>query len=649
MTGAGPTGCCSCAGPGAHNHTHHAVRVGWLLAGAALLLNAYLADWLHPGNRLLSDFSAAAGAWILALPIFWSALRDLVRGHLHMDELVAIAVLAAMAQGDYRTAGIVAFFMLVSLLIETRTAEGAHRAIEGLIRLAPSTARRVAAGETEETVPAALLRPGDCIRVRPGDTVAADGVIRAGRTTLDESAITGESLPVDRGPGDTLFAGTQNLTGQVDLEVTRAGEDTTLGRVRELILAAEKTRLPIMRIMDEYVGYYTPAVLMIAGLVWFFTNDWDRVVALLVISCPCAFILAMPTAMVAALSAAARRGILVKHVADLEGAARIDALVFDKTGTLTTGRLGVERLAPRDGVAPAELLGAAASVEQHSRHPAAQALCALASETGLPLESAADFHEAHGLGVRAMLGVDAAWCGRASWLNENGVQDPALERDDRAGGDGLSAIYIARGGRYLGWIGLRDQPRPETAAALAELGALPGIRRIAMVTGDRAAVARQLAAQLSTNAQPLEWAAECLPAQKVDFVNRLKETGHRVAFVGDGVNDAPALAASDTGIAMGAAGRDIAIHSATVALMNNDLRRLPFLIRLSRNAHRVVLQNLAIGGLFIVGGLSLTGLGLMNPILAALAHNAGSLLVVFNSARLVREGEELDSSPKAAV
>ncbi len=641
MTGTAPSGGCGCAGPGAHNHTHHAVRVGWLLAGAALLLNAYIAGGLYPDNRLLADFSAAAGAWILALPIFWSALRDLLRGHLHMDELVALAVLAAMAQGDYRTAGIVAFFMLLSLLIETRTAEGAHRAIEGLIRLAPSTARRVTASGAEEEIPAALLRPGDRIRVRPGDTVAADGAIRAGRTTLDESAITGESAPVDRGPGDNLFAGTQNLTGQVDIEVSRAGEDTTLGRVRDLILAAEKTRLPIMRIMDRYAGHYTPAVLMIAGLVLFFTGDWDRMVALLVISCPCAFILAMPTAMVAALSAAARRGILVKHVADLEAAARLDALVFDKTGTLTTGRLGVERLAPREGVTPAELLGAAAAAEQPSRHPAAQALGALAAETGLPLEVADEFHEAHGLGVRARIGGDSALCGRAGWLAENGVRDPALDRDDAAGGDGLSAVYIARGGRYLGWIGLRDQARPESSAALAELAALPGIRRIAMVTGDRAAVARRLAAQLSAHAGPLEWKAECLPAQKVAFVNELKAAGHHVAFIGDGINDAPALAASNTGIAMGAAGRDIAIHSATVALMNNDLRRLPFLIRLSRRAHRVVLQNLAIGGLFIVGGLSLTGLGLMTPILAALAHNAGSLLVVFNSARLVREGEEL--------
>ncbi len=630
---------CGCGAPGA-NHAHHTVRIGWLLAGAALVVNAYIADWVYPDNPLAADISAAIGAIVLALPIFWAAIRDLLRGHLHMDELVALAVLAAMAQGDFRTAGVVAFFMLLSLVIETRTAEGAHRAIESLIRLTPATARRVKADGAEEDVPAFRLQPGDRIRIRPGDNVAADGIIRAGRTSLNESAITGESLPVDREPGDNVFAGTQNLTGAIEVEVTRAGEDTTIGRVRELILAAEKTRLPVMRIMDRYVGYYTPAVLMLVALVWFFTNDWDRVVALLVISCPCAFILAMPTAMVAALSAAARRGILVKNVADLEAAARLDALVFDKTGTLTTGELGVVRLAPREGVEPAELLRAAAVAEQPSQHPAARAIVDLAQRTGVSAPAPSDFHEEPGRGVRASENGEALICGRAAWLRANGIDDPALDADDRAGGESLSVIFVARRGRYLGWIGLRDQPRPEAMAALAELAATPGVRRMAMVTGDREAVARQLAEQIGRSAGAIEWRAECLPAQKVEFVNAVKAEGYRVAFIGDGVNDAPALAASDTGIAMGAAGRDVAIHSATVALMSNDLRRLPFLIRLSRAARSVVYQNLAIGGLFIIAGLTLSGLGWMHPILAALTHNAGSIIVVFNSARLIREGEE---------
>jgi Cd2+/Zn2+-exporting ATPase len=609
-----------------------------MLLGMAFVLNAYVGDLFYADNPLVLDVSAAVGALILAAPIFWSALKDLVRGEMHMDELVALAVLAAMSQGDFRTAGVVAFFMLLSLVIEARTAQGAHQAIESLIRLTPATARRIAPDGTEQEVPASALKTGDRIRLSPGESVPADGTISAGRTTLNEASITGESLPADRGPGDAVFAGTHNLTGAVEVTVTRVGEDTTIGRVRDLILAAEKTKLPIMRIMDRYLGYYTPAVLMIVALVWFFTDDWNRVVSLLVIACPCALILATPTAMVAALSASARLGILVKNVADLEGASRINAAVFDKTGTLTTGQLGVVRLAPAEGVTPADLLLAAASAERYSKHPAALALASLAQSTGLALEEANDFHEESGQGVRAQVLGQPVYSGRASWLRANGVHPATLDHDDQGGTEGLSVIFVAQAGRYLGWIGMQDQVRPEAAAALEELRQL-GLKRIAMITGDRQAVARAVAAQIGCR----EFEAECLPAHKVDFVNRVKNEGYRVAFVGDGVNDAPALAAGDTGIAMGAAGSDVAIHSASVALMNNDLQRLPFLIRLSRMARHVVFQNIAVGGLFILGGLVFSGLGKLNPIVATLLHNAGSLIVVFNSARLIRAGEELET------
>lgn len=630
--------CCHGDHVGEQGERAQVVRLSWMLLGSAFVLNAYLGDFFYAKNPLVLDLSAAVGALILAAPIFWAAIKDLFRGEMHMDELVALAVLAAMSQGDFRTAGVVAFFMLLSLAIEARTAQGAHRAIESLIRLTPATARRLDAKGGEEEIAAARLSVGDSIRLRPGESVPADGTIASGRTTLNESSITGESLPVDRGPGESVFAGTHNLTGMVDVTVTRVGDDTTIGRVRELILAAEKTKLPIMRIIDRYIGYYTPAVLMVVALVWFFTNDWTRVVSLLVIACPCALILATPTAMVAALSAAARLGILVKNVADLEGASRLNAAVFDKTGTLTTGQLGVVRLAPVDGVEPADLLGAAAGAEQFSKHPVAQAIVQLARSTGLELGETLEFHEEHGRGVRARLQGQPVQSGRSAWLREHGIKDARLDRDDAGGTEGLSVIFVARNGAYLGWIGLQDQVREGAAESLEELREL-GVRRVAMITGDRKAVADRVAVQIGCR----EYAAECLPGQKVDFVNRVKREGYRVAFVGDGVNDAPALAAGDTGIAMGAAGSDVAIHSASVALMNSDLRRLPFLIRLSRMARTVVFQNIAVGGLFIIGGLFFSGLGKLNPIVATLLHNAGSLIVVFNSARLIRAGEELES------
>ncbi len=341
--------------------------------------------------------------------------------------------------------------------------------------------------------------------------------------------------------------------------------------------------------------------------------------------------------MVAALSIAARMGVLIKNVADLEVVARLSAFVFDKTGTLTTGELAVTRLAPRDGVTPSALLYAAASAERFSNHPAARALVQLSGETGLALAEPAGLQEEAGRGVRAHVDGDEVLCGRAAWLHDHGVQDASLDAAEQADTEGLSLIFVARGGKYLGWVGLEDRPRPEAAAAIDALHGL-SIRRIAMVTGDRTSVASAVAREVHCP----EFRAECLPQQKVEFVEQVRRDGYRVAFVGDGVNDAPALAASDTGIAMGAAGSDIAIHSATIALMSNDLNRIPFLVRLAHSARRVIYQNFGVGLLFILGGLVLTGLGLLSPIVAALLHNAGSLIVVFNSARLVRAGEGLE-------
>lgn len=609
--------------------------------GLAFVINAYIAGFIYRDNPLVGDVSALIGALILTAPILWTAIKDLLRAQVHMNELVALAVLATFVIGDFRTAGVIAFFMLISLVIETRTAEGAHASIESLIRLTPTTARRLGS-HGEENIAATDLQEGNLIRVLPGENVPADGVIRKGRTALNEATITGESLPRDRGPDDEVFAGTQNLTGAIEVEVTRVGEDTTLGKVRDLILAAEESKLPLMRIMDRYAGYYTPTILMLAALVWFFTGDWTRVISLLVVACPCAIILATPTAMVAALSAAARLGILVKAVADLEAASRIDAFVFDKTGTLTTGQLGVSRLAPADGVAPSELLFNAGSADRYSNHPVAAALAALAEEAEQPLAEPDDFHEEPGQGIRAMVKGKQIFAGRTAWLRNNGVNDPALDKAETPEEEGHSMIFVAEGSRFLGWIGFRDEVRPGAAESIEELREMDA-KRITMVTGDREAVAERVAKDIGCH----EFRADCLPQEKVDFVNEMREQNYRVAVVGDGVNDAPALAAGDMGIAMGAAGSDVAIHSATVALMNNDLRRVPFLFRLSHQARTVIYQNLGIGLGFIVGGVVLSGLGYLNPIVAAILHNTGSILVIFNSARLVRSGETMDHEAQA--
>jgi len=624
---------CGCG----HDHEHSVVHLWQAVLGIVFVLNAFIVDWLFVQGSTVASASALIGAIVLGYPIVVTAIKDLRIGHLSINELVAIAVLAAFASGDYKVAGVVAFFMLTGEIIETRTAEGARASIESLIKLTPTKARRIKKDGSEEEVAASELAIGDMIRIRPGDNVAADGLILSGQGSFNQATITGESLPVDKKSGDEVFAGTQNLTGVLEIKVSRAGEDTTLGRVRELILAAEKTKLPIMKIVDQYMGFYTPLVLVIGALVWAFTHDLSRVIAVFVVSCPCAFILATPTAMVAALSAAARLGILIKNVADIEAAAKINAFIFDKTGTLTTGQLAVSRLAPLGETKPAELLLLAASAEKYSNHPTAKALAQIAGEAGVPLTEPKDFTETAGRGVKAQINGATVLVGRAQWLKDNGVDANFEKSVDLNEAEGWSLIFVARNGSCVGWIGMQDQTRAEAKAALAELKEA-GVRRVAMVSGDRQAVAMRVAAEIGCE----ETKGECLPQNKVEFVRAMKAKGYRVAVVGDGVNDAPALSAGDIGIAMGAAGSEVAIHSATIALMNNDLRRLPFLVKLSRSTRAVINQNFVFGVVFILVGWTTTATGYIGPITASILHVTGSLIVIFNSARLVRKGEELE-------
>ncbi len=624
-------------------HTHSKqIRVSiallGTLAGGMLLISSGIArsKYLYGIGSFQSEFLAMVGAILLGAPIVLHAIKSIIRKEMHMDELVALAILAAFATGEYTTAGIVAFFMLLSELIETRTALGARASIESLIKLTPITANLLDSNGGEKEVNVSSLKPDDCIRARPGDNIPADGEVIKGLSSVNEATITGESLPVDKVPGMQVFAGTNNLTGALDIKVTKAGKDTTLGKVQSLIIQAEQTKIPIMRIIDRYVKWYTPTILMIAGIVLFFTADISRAITILVISCPCALILATPTAMVAAISASARLGILIKNVADLEIAGKMTAMVFDKTGTVTTGRLYVTKLTPAEDVKPAELLTAAASAEQMSKHPAARALQEVAKEANLSLTVADNFQEIPGKGVTALVDSAKILVGRDTFLKENNtdisnVPDPSLHEEQ-----GFSTLYVAKDSVCIGWIGLQDKTRPEAQHAVKELFDI-GIKRVTMLTGDRDEVANRVAAELGCT----DFKAHCLPQDKLSIVEQIKKDGHTVVVVGDGINDAPALAAGDLGIAMGAAGSDVAINSASIALMSDDFKRVPFLVRLSRKTRGVINQNLSFGVLFIILGMSAAIAGWLQTTYAAVLHFAGSLIVIFNSARLVRYGEEL--------
>ena len=610
-------------------------RLMFAFLGAIFVINAFILDGITGKTSGLGEISAFIGAILLGAPLVYMAVRDLIKGHIHMTELAAVAVLASFALGDFKISGVIAFFLLASELIETRTALGAQAAVESLIRLTPTMASVINEDGSESEREAHLLKPGERIRVRPGDNIPADGTVISGEGTVNQASITGESIPVDKMRGDPVFAGTQNISGTLEIEVTKAGKDTTLGKVRKLILEAELTKTPLMSFVDRYAGYYTPLMLIVALLVVAFTRDLSRAITVLVIVCPCAFILATPTAIVAGLATAARLGILIKNVRDLERAGQLNAFIFDKTGTLTTGQLAVVRVGTAEGIDAEELLRKASSLEHFSNHPVAKAVVNIAREAEIEFYEVKRFKEIPGKGVSGEINGDIVMVGRDTWLKENGVNPEELTSKIAEEASGFSVLYVASGNKVIGWLGLEDRTRPEARDAIRELREI-GVSRTVMITGDRETIARRVAEEMVCS----EYQAEALPKTKLDLVESLKKEGYTVAVVGDGVNDAPALAAGDIGIAMGAAGSDVALNSASIALMNNELNRLPFLLRLSRKVRWVVNQNLLVGLFFVVGGITFAALGFLNPIAAAILHNIGSFIVIFNSARLVRYGEE---------
>jgi Cd2+/Zn2+-exporting ATPase len=647
------------AGPAVDGGRQVDAKIIAVLFGCTVLICAVVARYLFDNDNY-SNLLAMAAAALLGGPIVYGAAKSLftgrcshdhgehvhgascnhhddsgaVRSDSHMEELVALAILASFASGDYLECAAVAFFMLIASLIEHRTAVGALKSIESLIRITPTRAVKIDDAGREQEVHASTLRPGDRVVVLPGDNIPGDGRVQEGLSTVDEANITGESLPVEKAPGAEVFGGTINETGRMTIQITRAGEDSTLGKVQSLILQAAQTRPAAVRELSKYAAFYTPVVVMIAAIIFFFTKDLTHSISLLLVACPCAMILAAPTAVVAALSAAARLGVYVKSVAELEVVRRVTAFVFDKTGTITTGQLAVTRMKPAEGIEGADLLRYAVSVEQNSRHPVARAVVAIANKAKVAPGETDEVNEVAGRGVTAVVDGRPVMVGRQSWLQEQGVD---LSAADIAEGEGLSLLFVAVDGRYAGWLGMADQPRDSAAQAIADLADL-GVKRRVMITGDRQSPAKRVAEAVGIT----DYTAEALPGDKLTLVEDLKAAGHTVAVLGDGVNDGPALAAGHVSIAMGAAGSDVAVNSASIALMNNNLDRLPFLVTLSQQTVAVIRQNLVGTMIYIILMLALLAAGVLTPMWAAIGHGISSILVIFNSARLVRVGEDLD-------
>jgi Zn2+/Cd2+-exporting ATPase len=601
-----------------------------LLGGVCLILSGIL-RWLRPAQADLAVTWSMLGAIVTALPIFRDALlgfrsKAFANTEFYMNQFITLAVIACFVTQQYVVGGVVAIILLVGHILEDRSMLGTNEAINSLLHLSRVSARRVRDG-VEEEVDAESLGEGEIVRVRPGDTMPADGLVLSGFSTVNQATITGESLPVEVEAGATVFAGTSNLTGLIEVKVTKTGTQTVLGRVKEIVEEAQETRAPIVRLTEEYARYYMPLILLIAGFVLFFTQDVQRAISVIVVSIPCTFVLAGPSAMVAALAAASRMGILVKSVRFFEVANDIDTIVFDKTGTLTTGELRVAAIAPSDGMAEDELLALVAAVEQHSTHPIARAVVTAAQERQLGIADAEDVQEKHGHGLLARVGQLDVVVGRGTWLTEQAIEIPQREKNF----DDLSALHIGVNRKLAGIIYLSDTVRAEAKGVSADLRE-GGVGHLMMLTGDRRSVAESIAEHVGMT----EFEADCLPEQKQEAVHKLKSSGRKVMVVGDGVNDAPALAAGDLSVAMGALGSDVAIQTADIALMASDLRRVPHFLALSDKTLRIINQNMLCGFVFIAAAIVLSGVGLIPPIAAAFIHEFGAFFVIFNSARLLR-------------
>lgn len=604
--------------------------LGMCLTGALLLGVSYLSASLFD-HEAVSGVVALTAAVLLGAPLVTNALKDLWLNRVEMNELAALSFVVSMGSTQYQAAALIALFLVGSQLIEYRSQLGARKNLEALLRLAPRIAW-VQRGAHFEKVDADRLSVGEMVRVRPGDQIPGDGIVVEGISTVDQAAITGESIPANKKPGETVFGGTINQTGVLTIRITVEGRDTTLSKIQSLIEQAQTNRTPVSRMINRYVSWYTPVVLMCAAIVLFFTRDINRAIAMLIVACPCTIILSTPTAFVAALSAAARLGVIIKNLNSLETANRVDTLIFDKTGTLTTGQLAVTSVVTLNGNdSDADLVTLAAAVEQYSSHPAAKAVLTEARRRDVTIPSATNVEEKPGFGIRGDVNGHTVAVGRRAWID----QLAPASCPGACGSEEATRLYVTQSGRLIGAFRLADSLRPEAGTVIAALQSTSS-RRVMMLTGDRRGAAERVAAELSCAVE-----AEVMPAQKMMRVEETRRSGAVVAVVGDGVNDGPALAAGDVSIAMGAAGSDVAIHSAGIILMNDRLDRIPFILDLSRSVVATIRQNLAFSTLFIAGLFWLSAAGSISPVLAAVLHTSSSLFVVFNSARLLRVGEEL--------
>ena len=600
-----------------------------LLAASSILAAI---SWISSVSSLLpnstSNLIGMVAAGIGVIFIAHSAITSPMEGVFGIDVLATVAVFASIAVGEYIAAVIVVLMLGGGEVLEDYAFGRASKAIQKLVEASPKTALVIREGKEVE-VPVEEVKLGETVVVRPGGMIPVDGRVLNGKASVNQSSVTGESMLVEKSIKDTVYSGTLVELGALEIEATAVGEDSTYGRIIRMVREAEEHRAPIERAVDRYAKYFTPIILVLGVIVYLFTGDILRVAAIFVIACPCSLTLATPTAVVASIGNGARKGILIRNGESLEKLSEVDILALDKTGTITTGRPEVLSI-KGFGYPKHEVLSIAASAERLSEHPVAKAVLRKASEMGVTLEDWADFEVNPGMGVRLTNPDGHITVGNKKMLEKYSI--PISEEDEYYSKQdtGRTVIYVARGENVIGLMEVSDTVRPNVKDVLTE-AKTNGIGKTVMLTGDNKHVAEMIGRKIGID----EVGSDLLPSEKVEYVQHLKDENFIVAMVGDGINDAPALATADVGIAMGIAGTDVALETAGIVLSTDSIERIPTLLRISKATICVIKQNLVFAMAVNLIGVGLSIYGLVPPLIAAMIHESNALAVMLNSLRLL--------------
>ncbi|MFH1968904.1 MAG: cation-translocating P-type ATPase [Verrucomicrobiota bacterium] len=594
-----------------------------------------LASWIL-AHWEIGPYFVNAGLAIIAIVFggfqrFIGGFKDVFKRKITVNVFVVVALIATMAIGEFRPAAIIVFIMAAAGALESYTLDKTRKSIRDLLDFAPSmaTVRREGA---EVIVPVAELHAGDIVVVKPGARIPVDGVVTAGASSVNQAPITGESMPVEKFPGSSVFSGTLNESGRLDIRTEKVGEGTTLARIVHLVQEAQGTRAPIQNIADRFTTWFLPAVVLLAIIAFVISGDIKVAVSVLLVACPCAFAIATPTAVTAGVSNMARRAVLIKGGIFLELGHKIKHRLVDKTGTFTFGRPKVEGIISFNGKSEEEILRLACIAEKYSEHPLARSILAAGKERKLDIPDPDHFESATGMGVEARWNTSNILIGKQAFLQQAGV--PISSRVDheiaKQSEQGRTAVLVAHNNETIGLLAIADEIRPEIAHTIRLLKTM-GVERITMLTGDHTKVAEAVAKVIGVD----DFQAELLPERKQAFVRKLQAEGHVVGMIGDGINDAPALALADVGIAMGAAGTDVAIETADVTLMNDNLSGVADFMWMSAKVMRRIKLNIFFSMIYNVIGLTLGVMGMLTPIMAVIFQEAGCVTVVFSSTLLL--------------